>query len=252
MSYILEALKKSEAERRLGDVPDLNTPPLPKRTVEKSARPRASRRYLLGALFLLLVVNLGITTWLLFDRAPADEQQGVAVVGSGAAPLRNPSPPVSRAPAPRVEAAPTGVVPSPAPPPRLPEVVLRPKRLSESPVAEPTPAPVAKVEPRPAPEPAPLPDRMAGSGDEKRLPVDDGADRVPVWDELPLSVRTAFHRPHVDVHVYDPDPDRRFVRLDLQKYREGDRTPEGLRVERITREGVVLSWHGNRFLLARP
>jgi hypothetical protein len=37
----------------------------------------------------------------------------------------------------------------------------------------------------------------------------------------------------------------------MKKYREGDSTAEGLQVERIRRDGVVLNHQGTRFLLPR-
>ncbi len=254
MSYILEALKKSEAERRLGDVPDLNTPPLPKRTVEGDVRPRPSRRYGLGVLFLLLVVNLGITAWLLLDRKAAEHREVAVADGPDVGPVRTVQPVVPQPSTSRAGIRASKTDRSPASSRLQPDPVLRPKRLSESRVAAgPAPGPEARARIIPVPEPVPATGKVVTARNTAgQAPVADRSGRVPVWDELPLSVRSAFHRPHVDVHVYDPDPARRFVRLDLQKYREGDRTPEGLRVERITREGVVLSWHGNRFLLARP
>lgn len=53
------------------------------------------------------------------------------------------------------------------------------------------------------------------------------------------------------VHVYDPDEAKRFVLINALKYREGEETREGLRVERILPEGAVLSYLGNPFFVAR-
>lgn len=56
---------------------------------------------------------------------------------------------------------------------------------------------------------------------------------------------------HLDIHVYATQPAERFVFLNNRKYREGAETPEGTKIERITRDGVVLNHRGVRFLLPR-
>ena len=43
----------------------------------------------------------------------------------------------------------------------------------------------------------------------------------------------------------------RFVYINMRKYREGAVLPEGLAVEHIRRDGVVLNYQGVRFLLPR-
>lgn len=53
------------------------------------------------------------------------------------------------------------------------------------------------------------------------------------------------------VHVFDADPTRRFVMINGRKYREGDKTREGLAVERILAQGAVLSHEGNPFFVPR-
>jgi len=53
------------------------------------------------------------------------------------------------------------------------------------------------------------------------------------------------------VHVFDADQTRRFVMINGRKYREGDKTREGLTVERILAQGAVLSHKGNPFFVPR-
>ncbi|HEY6942839.1 hypothetical protein, partial [Dokdonella sp.] len=63
MSLILEALKKSEQQRRLGEMPTLGTPVLP------SARRRSVLPLVIG----LIVVALGVGGWLMRRSPPATE-----------------------------------------------------------------------------------------------------------------------------------------------------------------------------------
>jgi general secretion pathway protein B len=51
------------------------------------------------------------------------------------------------------------------------------------------------------------------------------------------------------MHVFEPNPDNRFVLVNGKRLREGDELPDGIRVERITPSGVVLNARGRRFLL---
>jgi hypothetical protein len=53
------------------------------------------------------------------------------------------------------------------------------------------------------------------------------------------------------VHVFAAKPADRFVFINMQKYREGAALADGLTLERIRRDGVVLNYHGLRFVLPR-
>ncbi len=55
---------------------------------------------------------------------------------------------------------------------------------------------------------------------------------------------------HLDLHVYSTRPAERFVFVNSHKYREGDTMQEGPTVEQITPTGAVLTYRGSRFLLS--
>lgn len=94
MSYILEALKKSEQERRLGHVPDISvlqdTPP---RT------PQRWQRWLLAALLVNLLVLL-IVAWRPWARTAAPEPVAAVAAPQPAAVPEAPEPAPAHAPAP--------------------------------------------------------------------------------------------------------------------------------------------------------
>jgi general secretion pathway protein B len=77
------------------------------------------------------------------------------------------------------------------------------------------------------------------------------AGKLPEWDELSLDFRSGFSMSHMDVHVYDTDPSRRFILVNLQKFREGDRLPNGAIIEKILPDGIQLSYQGTRFHYAK-
>lgn len=54
--------------------------------------------------------------------------------------------------------------------------------------------------------------------------------------------------PRLDVHVYDDDPQRRFLLVELKKYREGDTLANGAVIEEILPEGVRMFYRGTRFI----
>jgi general secretion pathway protein B len=51
----------------------------------------------------------------------------------------------------------------------------------------------------------------------------------------------------LNLHIYDPEPVHRSILLNGQRLREGEFTPDGVRVERITEQSVVLEAAGRRF-----
>jgi general secretion pathway protein B len=55
----------------------------------------------------------------------------------------------------------------------------------------------------------------------------------------------------LSLHVYDADASRRYVLLNSTRLREGESTPDGIRLERVTETGVILSWRGRRFTIQR-
>ena len=55
----------------------------------------------------------------------------------------------------------------------------------------------------------------------------------------------------MDLHVYDRNPRKRFVMINMHKLRQGDTLPDGVTVVRIRPDGVVLSYQGRKFLLPR-
>ena len=72
---------------------------------------------------------------------------------------------------------------------------------------------------------------------------------LPLFNEMPANYRHALGPLHIDVHVYDPSPKRRFVMLNQRKYREGQSTADGAAVETITADRLVLAYQGRRFCL---
>ena len=82
-------------------------------------------------------------------------------------------------------------------------------------------------------------------------PAADDEEILPTLDALNLHGADALPRLHLDVHVYATNAADRFVFINSHKYTAGSKLREGPTVERIRRDGVVLRYHGIRFLLPR-
>jgi general secretion pathway protein B len=246
MSFILDALKKSESDRQRQSGPALFE--------VKVAPPRNRLPLWAIAVAVLLAVNLVIVGWLLLRRSSAHAEASV-VAAATAAPLAGApamaaaAPPVS-APSPLpVAPAPAAPLSTPVPAPTVSAVpasatgaqaaaaaaaaALRPGRADEAPSAE---------DLAPAAEPVPA------LGSHVRRGTVDG---VPLYQDWAATPGSQVPPLRLDLHVYAPRPEERFVMINMKKLREGDSLPEGVRVESITPEGAVLSYSGSRFLLPR-
>lgn len=74
---------------------------------------------------------------------------------------------------------------------------------------------------------------------------------LPTINEISLTGAQALPELHLDVHVFATKAADRFVYINMRKYHEGATLQEGPTIERIRRDGVVLSYQGLRFVLPR-
>ncbi len=81
-----------------------------------------------------------------------------------------------------------------------------------------------------------------GASAGRQRPAMPGADEVIARGGVPPL--------HLDLHVYASQPQQRFVFVNSRKYREGDTLAEGPVVEQITPDGAVLNFRGSRFRLS--
>ena len=75
------------------------------------------------------------------------------------------------------------------------------------------------------------------------------AEQLPTAQELQAR-GVALPELQLNLHIYDPEPVHRSILLNGQRLREGEFTPGGVRVERITEQSVVLEAAGRRFRIA--
>lgn len=269
MSFILEALKRSENERQRQSGPALASAP--------GGAHGPTRSPWVTIIAALLLLNAAVLAYLLLRpdapsagatpaatetvRTTATEATSapeIAVPRPEPARLADPagsptaaassSPSMAREPdaAAAIPPRPRGAVrslieevsvrpqPGDTPPPGV-SASARETPSSEPIVREYTNLPSTPVE---TAAPAPRPARPAPSGES-----------LPTAQDLALRGELTGLPLHLDLHVYYADPTRRMVFVNGRKYLEGDRLDAGPTVDEIVPEGVILDRGGQRFLL---
>jgi general secretion pathway protein B len=262
MSFILDALKKSESDRQRQNGPALFE--------VKVAPPRTRLPLWALAIGALLIVNLGIVMWLLL-RHPAHAATEAANAASPLSPAAAPLAPAATGPVPIAAPAVSAAAPPATNATTPPAAVAAPPAAapaSATAVPPETPAPTASsaalqraadnAPPAPgtaAPEggnpadyaPAEEPAAAGAAGHVKR----GTAAGVPLYQDAAAVPGMQIPQLRLDLHVFAARPEDRFVMINMHKVHEGDTLPEGVHVDSITPEGAVLSYNGSHFLLPR-
>ena len=74
---------------------------------------------------------------------------------------------------------------------------------------------------------------------------------LPSFEQLLVAGVISSRPLHLDIHVFAPESAKRFVFINMSKYREGQQLDEGPVLETITETGVILTQNGQRFTLER-
>jgi len=94
------------------------------------------------------------------------------------------------------------------------------------------------------------PKLLIDKGYEENNVAQKPSSGVPNVKDLPEGTRSSLNQFEVNVHVFDDDPIRRFVLINMDKYKEGERIANnGPLVQEITPEGVVVDYGSGRALL---
>lgn len=318
MSYILQALERSERQRQQREPqalsavrPFIAEAVAPKRSLFGPAALAVAVLALAIAVYGAVTSPLGKPGELAGETAPApvaatpptaQQAPKAAIAGQAATPAPAEPPPAASAPAPKAaakpatrddtgagtpQARPRNVQPEP-PPERVVErktpiktaAVTRPepaatptrkreqatpskktaakkKALRASPTAS-TPAPSTVAA---APEPAPATIAPQAVPEQtrtvRRAPEPDAApapspyDAVPGLASLPKDFRQALPALAINAHMFAETPADRRVVLNMRGYGEGTRLENGIQIVAITRDGVVMSYQGQRFQIPR-
>jgi general secretion pathway protein B len=232
MSFILDALKKSESDRQRQSGPALFE--------VKVTPPRPRFPYWALALAALLVINILVGAWVFLHRPPEQAQSAVTPIGSGS---QSVPPPAAVAP---VQSTPVAAASVTAAPPAATAPARTLAGQPEPVLANPE-SKGASLNPDDY-EPAVAPGNQNQGGAEPRVRsgTESGLKSYADAASNPDSHLPALR---VDLHVYAAKSEERFVLINMHRLREGESLPEGVRVESITPEGVVVSYQGAKFIL---
>lgn len=225
MSFILDALRKSEIERQRQSGPSMAEFPL--------ARHDQRLPIALIAIGFLLAVNVAVVLFFMLRSEPepaaaAATQVAAATPGSVTSP-----PPTTAAPA---------IGATPAPQADLQGAFNAPAAATDAQAdfyGDPSTLPPD------APDPTLLPDTPPANPGVN-YSASPGAE-----DAATVEAQTGLPPLSVDLHVFADDPAKRAVFINGRRYTQGAQIAEGPTIEQITREGAVLSYRGRRFLLPR-
>jgi len=229
MSFILDALRKSEADRQRQNAPDFASVP-----VANARKPTSPWLWVVGA---LLIVNaIILAAFLLSPEKP--NVVDVAAMDAPASPDDTFSEMVSEA---------KRRTPLELPPSRGivvdTEARVVERQASTGTAAPASPAPMVATPIGPATE-------IPANNDAAETPGSVG-DGPPTFNEVRANGAIQVADLHLDIHVYSGARDDRFVFVNMTKYKEGETLSEGPRIAQITQDGVVLTYQGSEFLLPR-
>lgn len=222
MSYILDALRKSQQARQPGTAPRSGA------VHDVSLALPVNGWWLALGIVLLLGILAAV---LIFWRGTV-------------ANLPEPLPAAAMEPA-AVVPEPEPTTPAAAEKPASPAEVAVKKTASVGDLAE-----QAVI-----PAPAPPPKKIVAARPSKKPPapaVPLVMDDTPLLQQMPESFRRALPPLALTIHVYSHDESQRILFINNREYRQGSQIEGDIRVESIVPDGAVLSFRGERFKLSRP
>ncbi len=77
-------------------------------------------------------------------------------------------------------------------------------------------------------------------------------DRIPTLRMMSRDFQRQLPEMKVNVFAYSADPSERFVIVNMDKYRAGQRIADGPVLQEITADSMILKFSGKRFRLERP
>lgn len=225
MSYILEALKKSQAERQLGELPSIHAPQVQLHDGAASASARRTPVWLaLGGVTVAVAAALLLwQPWQADAAAPAAAAVVPAVLAQAVpAPLPVAAPPAAVTPAPVAAFVPPAATAAPV---HHARPVAEPKQ--ETPgqaVSPPVAAPAPAVPPTPAAE-----------------------ESVPGMRDLPEPIQRQIPAIAIGGYIYSKNPADRLLLIDKVLRHEGEELAPGLVLEKLQPKAAIFSFKGYRY-----
>ena len=247
MSYILDALRKSEQQRQAtqpDNVTDriLVNPPQPKQKPTKW-------------IIALVISNLLVISYFVWfftqKNAPEPQLKTAANPDKQLLPSTSANPQLSQALTPNIQkpkqplARQAGAT---SPPPSIAKLIEAERSVKQIP--EKKPLAVKKELPkRIATAPTIDPEPNAPPEQPATVPTKKG---ILALDDLPYEVRNTLPNLNINVFSYANQPEDRFVIIDMVKYKTGQHIKGSVRLKEIRPDGIILQYNGDTFRIERP
>ena len=217
MSYILEALKKAQAERQLGSAPTLHAMPIHAGDSGAGGARPPYLRLAIAAAALGLAAIAALVWW----QPPAVPTPAVAPAPDTASAWARP------APNPPYEA-----------PGRVGSAAAEPTRTQAPAPAHAATSPAHRAPPVLAPAPAP-------TAAAKPAPIAE--DLPPTLRELPDSVQREVPGVAIGGYIYSKNPEDRLLLVDKALRHEGEEVAPGLTLEKLLPKAAIMRYKGYRY-----
>ena len=238
MSYILDALRRAEAERERGAVPGLQSQ---QQQIETEDDAPTRSRTLVWAIIGLAFALIATLAWTLLGGSTPARQiaEGPVTAAPAAAPVATAAP-VAQSLAEIAAAPPSATVATQTatPSPTIPQPVQMPM------ATQPAPRPVAFAPAKVAPQVA-----LATPRVDVPKPATAAASepRIYAQSELPADIQRELPRVAINGSSYSGDAASRMVMINGQVFHEGDQLSAGLVLDKIRRRSAVLAYKGLRY-----
>ncbi len=233
MSYILDALKKSEEERKKGDVPGLQT-------YTPTAEPSSGNKaWVIGIVVLITTNIVGLAFWapwrttndLVETSAQTSTQPKDQVIRRSA-----PTPPVQ---VPSIPVQPTA--------PQKNEVAKTVVKTANKTINKPVIKPIAKAPLQPTAKLASIHRVEPATHKEYKEKAAPSAAYLPQLSELPQSLQAKIPDLTFSSHMYSSQDKFRSITINGKRLKQGRYYNEHLYVNEITEKGAIMGFEGTLF-----
>lgn len=236
MSYILDALKRADAERERGAIPGLHSQPQAPIPDDEEDHRKAKMPPVVWLSAGAALCLIGVLSWQLLMRPGATPEQAV---------VAQPTPSGQSEPAPQNTSSQgqAAAVHQPVTPPTFVEAE-EPRAAAASPAAR---TRTARDEAQASP-----PHKDAAGNNGRPTAIGNTApaqasQRVPTFNELPDDVRREIPALTIGGAMYSETPASRMLIINSQVFHEGDQPYQGLLLEEIRLKSAIFKYRGYRY-----
>ncbi len=264
MSYILNALRKSEQER-LALQPETVTDRL---LAQPPGQSRKKAKWISAAILCNVLIVAGFIWYAQKTLAPSATHQSPNPQTNAAVAVKPEDKPIAKMKrAPEQQSA-TSPVPASASAGQVITANKPTERRSQSPSFSAKPYTAFKQDALPQVKKSSIekeekPVILAGQ-EEKTIsvpvqskektpgPAPLPENKIPFFYELPYEFRQSVPKMAINVFVYSSEPSERFVMINMAKYKAGQQTKDAVEIKDIRPQSLVVSYQNQLFQIERP